>query len=415
MSHPIQLLEEVRPKVRRGRGEGRIYRRGRIWWIQYYRNGRRVFESSGSENERTALNLLRRRLGQVAAGIAPLPHAQKISYENLRDALLADYAANRRKWLRIGKGGKPYLCGLSTLNVFFKNLRAVDISADSLRAFIRDQQESGAANGTINRSLALLRRMFHLAVADGKLREVPHFPMLKEAPPRKGFLEHSDYQKLRQELPEHLRPILATGYYAGMRLGEILKLRWPSVDLVSAEIRLDPGTTKNDDPRTIPLPGELFEMLRIERARNPKSEFIFMRQGERIASFRKAWDSACVRAGLGVFICRGCHAPVNPESTCVECKKAKLRARPQYRGLIFHDLRRTGVRNLVRAGVPERVAMAISGHKTRAVFDRYNIVSTRDLKDAARKLEIYLAGENGDKTATISPSAPSTRETVKVN
>ena len=106
MSHPIQLLKEVRPKVRRGRGEGRIYRRGRIWWIQYYRNGRRVFESSGSENERTALNLLRRRLGQVAAGIAPLPHAQKISYENLRDALLADYAANRRKWLRIGKGAE---------------------------------------------------------------------------------------------------------------------------------------------------------------------------------------------------------------------------------------------------------------------------------------------------------------------
>lgn len=415
MSQPTQLLEAVKLKVRRGRGEGRIYRRGRIWWIQYSRNGRRVFESSRSENERTALNLLRQRLGQVAAGIAPVPRAHRITYENLRDTLLSDYAANGRKWLRIGKDGKPYLCGVSTLNGFFKNFRAVDITADSLRTFIRDRRESGAANGTINRSLALLRRMFRLAVADGKLREVPHFPMLKEAPPRKGFLEHADYLKLRQELPEHLRPVLAMGYHTGMRLGEILKLRWPSVDLVNAEIHLDPGTTKNDDPRTIPLPGELLEMLRIEHARNPKSEFVFVRAGERIASFRKAWASACVRTGLGVFMCRACHAPVDSDSTCAECKKPKRRTRPQYRGLIFHDLRRTGVRNLVRAGVPERVAMAISGHKTRAVFDRYNIVSARDLKDAASKLEIYLAGENGDKTATISPSRTTIRQSIRVN
>jgi integrase len=375
-----------------------------------------VYESSHSENRRAAENLLRQRLGQVAAGIALLPRAHKITYENLRDALLAEYAANKRKWLRIGKDGKPYVCGFSTLDACFKNFRAVDITTDSIRAFIRDRQEGGAANGTINRSLALLRRMFRLAVADGKLREVPYFPMLKEAPPRKGFLEHADYQKLRQELPEHLRPVLAMGYYTGMRLGEIVKLRWPSVDFASAEIRLDAGTTKNDEPRTIPMPGELREILRIEHARNPKSEFVFIHEGECIASFRKAWNSACVRAGLGVFTCCGCNAPVSPGSMCAECKKAERRVRTRrYRGLIFHDLRRTGVRNLVRAGVPERVAMAISGHKTRAVFDRYNIVSARDLKDAATKLEAYLAGKFGDNLATVSLSKLAAEKATKLN
>jgi len=153
-------------------------------------------------------------------------------------------------------------------------------------------------------------------------------------------------------------------------------------------------------------------MLRIERARNPNSEFVFIHEGECIGTFRKAWNSACVRAGLGVFTCCGCNAPVTPGSRCAECKKAKRRARTRrYRGLIFHDLRRTGVRNLVRAGVPERVAMAISGHKTRAMFDRYNIVSGRDLKDAARKLEAYLAGENGD----ISETACMLRAHVQAN
>ena len=237
---------------------------------------------------------------------------------------------------------------------------------DAIRQFIRKRQEEGAANGTINRSLALLRRMFWLAVEDGKLRSVPHFPMLKEAPPRKGFLEHSDFKGLRQELPEYLRAPATMAYYTGMRLGEILGLRRDNVDFQSNEIRLEPGTTKNDEPRTIPLIGELPEMLRIEREKNPDADFIFARDGQRIASFRKAWKSACKRAGLN--------------------------------RLLFHDLRRTGVRNLVRAGVPERVAMAISGHKTRAVFERYNIVSGRDLKEAANRLESYLTAQAAKKT-----------------
>jgi len=314
--------------------------------------------------------LLRQRLGEAAAGIAAPTCAARVTYEELRDVLITDYQANGRKWLRKGKDGKPYICNLSQLDDFFTGHRAVHITADAIRDFIRQRQERGAANGTVNRSLALLRRMFHLAVQDGKLRDVPHFPMLKEAPPRKGFLEYADFRRLREELPEYLQAIVNMAYYTGMRLGELLVLRWSNVSFFDAEIRLDPGTTKNDEPRTIPLTGELHEMLKFERQRNPDGEFIFARGNYPLRVFRKAWVSACKRARLT--------------------------------GLLFHDLRRTGLRNLVRAGVPERVAMAISGHKTRSVFERYNIVSGRDLKEAAHKLENYLASQNGANSGQIA-------------
>ncbi len=151
------------------------------------------------------------------------------------------------------------------------------------------------------------------------------------------------------------------GYFTGMRLGEILGRRWSNVSFPDTQIRLDAGSTKNGDARNIPLVAELLEMLKIERLKNPDPEFVFMRDGERIGSFRKAWTSACDRAKLP--------------------------------GLLYHDLRRTGIRNLVRAGVPERVAMMISGHRQRQVFERYNIVSERDLKLAATALETYLKFE----------------------
>lgn len=372
-----QARPEVGPK--RARGEGRIWKISRTYWIQFYDgSGRQIRESSHSSYKQTAEKLLKQRLGEVRAGVFSRT-AARMRYEKLRDALLADYATNGRKWLT--RDGKLY--ELAALDEFFAGYRAASIGADAIRAFIRKRQAEKATNGTINRQLALLRRMFRLAVKDGKLRlvDVPHFPMLKEGPPRKGFLEYPDYQRLRDELPEHLRSVLAMGYFTGMRLGEIRRLRWDAIDLDRCEARLDPGETKSGDGRTIPLASELTEMLKFERLKHPDAETVFDFGGETLRNFYKGWIAARQRAELP--------------------------------GLLFHDLRRSGVRNLVRAGVPERVAMAISGHKTRSVFERYNIVSGRDLKDAVNKLETYLLGQiranSGQTTEAEQSGAPVTQ------
>ena len=146
---------------RRKRGTGRIWARsGGIWWIQYYRNGRPQRESSHSTKEEAAEKLLRKRLIEVEAGITVGSVSQRLRYDHLRDALYTDYRSNSRRWLRMGKNGKPYIGGVSHLDDFFAGQRAIAITTIGIRQFVTKRQAGGASNGTINRELALLRRMF---------------------------------------------------------------------------------------------------------------------------------------------------------------------------------------------------------------------------------------------------------------
>jgi integrase len=203
--------------------------------------------------------------------------------------------------------------------------------------------------------------MLRIAHEDGKIQTVPVIRLLKEPPARKGFLEVKRFEELVGRLPIHLRPLITLLYYDGVRLGEALQIEWPQVDLGRRIIRLH--ETKNDEPRIVPLPSVLVNML---RALEPKVGRVF--DG---TNLRKEWVTACAACGLGRKI-------------EVEGKKYD----PRYEGLIVHDLRRSAVRNLVNAGVPETVAMKISGHKTRAVFDRYAIASEADLTMAMRRVEV---------------------------
>lgn len=371
------------------RGMGTVYLRGKTWWIQYFQNGYPYRESSGSSKKMAARELLKKRMGEISEGKTPTVRFDKVMFKDLADDFLNAYKINQRKSTKRAQDSINHLLGE------FARYRANSITTPKINEYIKKRLEEGAANATVNRELAALKTTLKLAhqQTPPKIERVPHIPMLEENNVRKGFFEHGDYIALRDALPSYLKPFVTFAYKTGWRESEITALTWRQVDLEAGIVRLEPGTTKNDEGRTVFLDTELQELINNqweERKRARKLiEYVFPNHdgNSRIKDFRHGWNTACRSAGLGYGY--------RMEGKYVEEWQGKLPAGP-----ILHDFRRTAVRNMVRSGVPEAVAMKISGHKTRSVFDRYNIVSEEDLKLAAAQQEKYLAEKNLSRTVT---------------
>jgi len=253
---------------------------------------------------------------------------------------------------------------VKNLGKHFKGLPAVYINSDNIDKYIKSRLADGLANATINRELSALKRMFHLGSrrTPPKVHSIPYIPHLEENNVRSGFLEHKDYLKLEDELPEYLRLGLTIAYHTGVRFEETFSLTWKQVDLTKGAIYLDRKDTKTKEPRIVYLTGEFYEKIAAQKelrdALFPGCKYVVFNRGKRIKDCGTAWDSACKRAGI--------------------------------EGLLFHDLRRSGCRNMIQAGVDEKTAMIISGHKTSSVFKRYQIVNESNLKEASEKVMLYF-------------------------
>jgi integrase len=360
------------------RGEwGSIFLRGDVYWVKYYKNGKPYRESTktGTEagtSKQAAKDLLIKRYNEIVQGKEPTIRQDRIKFDELAKMFLGDYAINERKSLRRAE------ISVSHLKESFEGQRVLAITTPAIQEYIRKRREDeGAANATVNRELAALKRMLMLGAkcTPPMVDRVPYIPMLKENNVKKGFFEHGDFLALRDALPDYLKAPATFAYKTGWRHEEVTGLTWDRVDLANGMVSLNAGETKNDQARTVYLDDELKGLLhslwkkRKDDAQLTPHVFLNIKGTGRLKRFDKAWKAACEKAGVG--------------------------------GKIFHDFRRTASRNMVRAGVPERVAMQITGHRTRSVFERYNIVSDQDLKQAAARQEEYLAKSMGTKTGTV--------------
>jgi integrase len=370
--------QDGRLAMRRTKGEGCVYQpryknkrrewvKQAVWWIKYQRPGeaKPTRESAHTTRKGEALGLLRDRLSDIKAGLPTGPDVNKTTFEDLARLIEQDYEVNERDTLVRVKQGLEHLRGM-----FAGNL-AVTITGDRTTAYALQRKAEGAANATINRELAALKRAFRLAAKMRKVAFVPAIDMLREDNARRGFFESEQFAAVLAKLPVDLKPLAEAAYITGWRGPSDLQTRqWKNVDFRAGWLRLEPGETKNGEGRMFPLTPELRAVLEAQRARTDALEqatgriipWVFWRvkgpgvreDGQPVKSFRKAWARACREAGVP--------------------------------GRLAHDFRRTAVRNLERAGVPRSVAMKLTGHKTEAVYRRYAIVAEQDLREGAAKL-----------------------------
>jgi integrase len=340
------------------RGPDGKLRTSAIWWMRYTAAGEEIRESTGARSRRAAENALRERLVARDAG-APLGRAaRETTLATLRQLVEADYAAQGRRTsvrqrfahleAHLG-GGSP----------------AAELSEAVATDYIAARRAEGAAVATVNRELAALKRGLRLAARARLISRRPDIPLLRESNARQGFLEEAHLEAILVHLAEHLRPVVRAARITGWRIAsELLTRQWRHVDLVAGWLRLEPGEGKTGEGRMFPLTGELRTLLEAQREATTAIE----REG-RICPW--------VFHHAGVTISRG------------ELRRAWQRARRAAGrpGALLHDLRRTAVRALERAGVPRSAAMAMVGHKTESMYRRYAIVDEALLREAIRKVD----------------------------
>jgi integrase len=355
----------------------------RTYYLKYFIKGRSkaVEVSSGTTDYEEALEMLRKKMASTPGkpGYADQPGRVRIG--QLLDLLIKNYEYLGRKSLYDTK-----LRIEAHLRPFFGEMKAQTLGTTALMDYVARRRRQNAAPATINKELSWLRRAMRLGAKHTPplVLQVPSFEMLSVDNAREGTISHESYRTVRDLLPPYARIALVIGYHTGARKGEIRLIRRDKIDLAARRIYLPGRTTKNGKPRYLPIYGNMAAELDMALSMgDPQCPFLVQDQGKQVFGFEKAWATACHAAGI-------------PEA-------------------LFHDLRRTALTNMIEAGLSEKEAMEISGHKTRAVFDRYHIVSERRLIENAEKLAQHLKTKEIDQDTQVLVQDTGARQKTRPN
>ena len=358
------------------RGDGRVFRPkrgGKLLDVWYYRIrlGKRLKEGRGFKTKAEAIEALKEERKRKARGEFVPPEQDRLTVAGVLDSYLSALKD------RGAKSVASVACRLDRLKEEFPEVRAKDFTSDHVEDYRRRRLAAGLNRATIDREVEVLRAAFRLAARHERLSRVPFFPMYGVDNVRQGFFEREQTDKILSKLPELYAEIVRFVSLSGWRISEVVALRWEQVDRNLGELHLP--DSKNGRPRTLALQGELSALIerrwtareyRTRRGPASLSPFVFhQRRGRPVAysTYRREFVSACEAA--------------------------------EVEGRTTHDFRRTVARDLRRAGVPETVAMSITGHVTAEIFRRYSIVDTRDQLAALRAKDALVAAEKSNVTA----------------
>ncbi len=356
-------------------GLGSIYRRGDRWAIEFWKDGVQHRESARTSSENEAIAHLRQRADELAQNRYVGPRAERVTVKALLALVAQDYATTGNRSSRTLK------FRVAALESELGHLRAVAVSSGAIEAYKSKRLGDGKAKATINRELACLRRAYRLASQSRppliSANRVPTINLYQENNVRQGVVSPEDYLALLAQLPDPINDAVTLGYLSGWRRAEVLGMTWSEVDRTRGLMTPPAERSENREPRELPLSPALAALIEkrwqarlVSGPSGPRvCDRVFHREGEPVRDFRSAWRKAVEAIG-----------------------------RP---GLLFHDLRRSAVTNMIRAGVPEQTAMRISGHRTSSVFRRYRIVEAKDLLSALTQTESTLKA--GPHKPAISP------------
>jgi integrase len=385
-----------------------------VYWCAYYQRGKEIRESTGETTEKKALEYLKKRVREVANdrdGIKPFsgPQAERIKIAcGVLDTAVRQHSncgclvcalerhlllgGDKKKNLPVdGKLNRGENGILKRLHRDFAGRLATSLKAGEVDAYIeRLLCDEDYAKATVNRITQKLAQAYNLAIKRNRLPSdsKPYIRKLSETDNvRQGFFERPEFLLIKAALPGYLQDFVHFGYVTGMRSGEIKSLEWSRTD--SNTIRLRAIDAKTGKPRSVPVAGEIAEIIeRCHATRN--GPWIFHRNGKQIRDYRRAWQLACVLTGLGTFHCPQCDVQLNAKRQCPKCEwKDAQNNRPVYRGKLFHDFRRTAVRDMLRGGANPDVIRSITGHETQSMMSRYNITDDRDQREALRAVQAY--------------------------
>jgi integrase len=315
-----------------------------IWW-----RGEKIRRSTKTSNKEAAQQIEAAARIALAKGEFDLDVQPKRrrKIEELLDDLEADLKVR-------GRLSKKNISNIKQVRAHFGKMRTNEVTAEKVKAYIDRMVADEYAPASVNRRTQLLAQSFRLAQLP-----VPRIPRLSEiGNVRKGFFSEPELRRQVQLLPDYLQDATLFAFLCGWRRGEVFSLAWDDVD--DDCIRLRAEHAKDEEGRVLVLVGELADIIE-RRKKVKKGPLVFHHDGAAITDFRKAW-----------------------------AKAAKL---AQVEGKHFHDLRRSSVRNMIRAGVSEHVAMQVSGHRTQSMLDRYNIVSEGDIRSAMVRTAEYLKAQ----------------------